>query len=80
MERLVDITTPSAMRSGSGKMTGTEALSVPFEFEVVLHSKAVRPERQGGSRQGLHAEGGDREERQRALLQWHLYALRQCRA
>ncbi|WP_395706125.1 type VI secretion system Vgr family protein [Casimicrobium huifangae] len=39
MERLVDITTPFGDAVWFRQMTGTEALSVPFEFEVVLHSK-----------------------------------------
>ena len=36
MERLVDITTPFGDAVWFRQMTGTEALSVPFEFEVVL--------------------------------------------
>ena len=45
MERLVDITTPFGDAVWFRQMTGTEALSVPFEFEVVLHSNS-RPEAQ----------------------------------
>lgn len=39
MERLVDITTPFGDAVWFRQMTGSEALSVPFELEVVLHSK-----------------------------------------
>jgi len=38
-ERLVDITTPLGDAVWFRQMTGTEALSIPFELDVVLHSK-----------------------------------------
>ena len=37
-KRLVDIDTPLGAAVWFRQMTGTEALSVPFEFDVVLHS------------------------------------------
>lgn len=37
-KRLVDIDTPLGSAVWFRQMTGTEALSVPFEFDVVLHS------------------------------------------
>ncbi|MEO7254967.1 MAG: type VI secretion system tip protein TssI/VgrG [Casimicrobium sp.] len=38
-ERLVDIITPLGDSVWFRQMTGTEALSIPFELDVVLHSK-----------------------------------------
>ena len=37
-ERLVDIVTPFGSAAWFRQMTGTEALSIPFEFDVTLHS------------------------------------------
>ena len=39
-KRLVDIETPLGSAVWFRQMTGTEALSVPFEFDVVLHSES----------------------------------------
>lgn len=39
-KRLVDIVTPLGSAVWFRQMTGTEALSVPFEFDVVLHSES----------------------------------------
>ena len=40
MERLVDIVTPLGDALWFRQMTGTEALSLPFELDVVMHSKS----------------------------------------
>jgi len=39
MERIVDVTTPLGDALWFRQMTGTEALSLPFEFDVTFHSK-----------------------------------------
>ena len=39
-KRLVDIDTPLGSAVWFRQMTGTEALSVPFEFDIVLHSES----------------------------------------
>lgn len=40
MERLVDLVTPLGDALWFRQMTGTEALSLPFELDVVMHSKS----------------------------------------
>jgi type VI secretion system secreted protein VgrG len=41
MERLVDAITPLGDALWFRQMTGTEALSVPFEFDLTFHSKQL---------------------------------------
>ena len=42
-ERLVDIVTPLGEALWFRQMTGTEALSIPFEYDVVLHASEKTP-------------------------------------
>ena len=41
MERLVDATTPLGAALWFRQMNGTEALSVPFEYDIIFHSKSI---------------------------------------